>query len=86
MNGMVVVWFKRDLRITDHAALIQAQQYAQRAGEPLIGLYCIEPDLLKAADGSLRHYQCVYPALGWLQRQLAALNINLLIKTGSVLS
>lgn len=83
---MVVVWFKRDLRIADHAALIQAQQQAQRADEPLVGLYCIEPELLIGADGALRHYQCVYPALCWLQRQLAARNINLLIETNSALT
>ena len=35
-----IVWFKRDLRITDHAPLLAAS----RQEEPVIPLYIVEPD------------------------------------------
>ena len=42
-GGLQVVWFKRDLRVRDHAPLWHA---AQRG--PVLGLYVYEPELLAA--------------------------------------
>ena len=39
------VWFKRDLRIGDHAALAEA---AKRG--PVLPVYVIEPSIIHAAD------------------------------------
>ncbi|MDH4450088.1 MAG: FAD-binding domain-containing protein [Rhodoferax sp.] len=59
-----VVWFKRDLRTQDHAALQQALQ----AG-PVLCLYCIEPTLWAQADASTQHYQFLLECLRdtWVQ-------------------
>ncbi|MEP4997688.1 deoxyribodipyrimidine photo-lyase, partial [Pseudophaeobacter sp.] len=48
---MQVVWFKRDLRVVDHAALA----CAARAG-PVLPLYVVEPDLWQQPDASPRHW------------------------------
>ena len=58
-----VVWFKRDLRLHDHAALNQAL-----AGGPILCLYLIEPSLWAQADASAQHYQFIKECL----RELAA--------------
>ena len=44
-----VLWFKRDLRITDHAALAAAAE----AG-PTLALYVVEPDYWALPDTSAR--------------------------------
>ena len=41
-----VVWFKRDLRVHDHAALTAAVD----TGSPVLPLYVIEPSLLALRD------------------------------------
>ena len=38
-----VVWFKRDLRLQDHAPLAEAI----RAGRPVLLCYCFEPELMQ---------------------------------------
>jgi deoxyribodipyrimidine photo-lyase len=45
-----VVWFKRDLRLHDHAALTAA---AERG--PLLCLYVVEPSMWQHADASAQH-------------------------------
>ena len=40
---MNIVWFKRDLRLLDHAPLARAIEL----GQPLLLLYIVEPALLK---------------------------------------
>ena len=47
-----VVWFKRDLRVHDHAPLAQA---AQRG--PVLCLYVVEPSLWAQPDAALQHYR-----------------------------
>jgi deoxyribodipyrimidine photo-lyase len=44
---MNIVWFKRDLRIVDHEALVQASERG-----PLLPLYIFEPELWKEPDMS----------------------------------
>ena len=46
-----VVWFKRDLRVSDHAPLWHAAQQAN-----VLPLYVIEPELWQQADASNRHW------------------------------
>nr|WP_084625853.1 deoxyribodipyrimidine photo-lyase [Loktanella sp. S4079] len=47
---MQIVWFKRDLRVTDHKALAMAAE----AG-PVLPLYIVEPELWRQPDASLGH-------------------------------
>jgi deoxyribodipyrimidine photo-lyase len=43
---IVIVWFKRDLRFTDHEALF----YAQKQSLPILLIYCFEPSLINFED------------------------------------
>ena len=69
-----VVWFKRDLRVQDHAPLAAAA----KAGR-VLPLYIVEPDLWKLPDSSLRHWHFIHDSLMDLQRDLAALGAPLVI-------
>ena len=44
-GALQVVWFKRDLRVVDHAPLLEA---AQRG--PVLPLYVVEPELWQQQD------------------------------------
>jgi deoxyribodipyrimidine photo-lyase len=53
-----VVWFKRDLRLHDHAPLRAA---AERG--PVLPLYIVEPDLWRRPDASFRHWRFIRDSL-----------------------
>ncbi len=63
-----VVWFKRDLRIDDHAPLSEAA----RAG-PVLPLYIVEPGLWQQPDASCRHFSFLSECLKDLSNDLATL-------------
>ncbi len=54
-----IVWFKRDLRFTDHEPLF----YAQKESLPILFLYCFEPDVMAYADSDTRHWRFVLESL-----------------------
>ncbi|MGF1533081.1 MAG: deoxyribodipyrimidine photo-lyase/cryptochrome family protein [Bernardetiaceae bacterium] len=63
-----VVWFKRDLRLRDHAPLAEAL-----SGElPVLLLYIFEPIVAQHPDWSPRHWQFVRQSLQDLNHQLKA--------------
>ena len=72
-----LVWFKRDLRVTDHSPLVAAA----RRGE-VICLYIYEPDLIGADDFSKRHLLFINDSLTELDRDLRRLGSRLLIRRG----
>lgn len=61
-----LVWFKRDLRLTDHLPLQQA--IASR--ENLLLLYCFDPELIEDPHYDLRHWRFVWESLIDLNKQL----------------
>lgn len=67
---IVVVWFKRDLRFTDHAPLYHAQQQHL----PILLLYCFEPSVMQYPDSDVRHWRFVYQSLQEMQSKLANIN------------
>jgi len=73
-----VVWFKRDLRIRDHAALTAAVD----TGAPVLPLYIFEPSLLAHPHTSPRHVELVIDGLVDLRESLAALGAPLVIRVG----
>ncbi|MBE0471635.1 MAG: deoxyribodipyrimidine photo-lyase [Methyloprofundus sp.] len=75
---MHIVWFKRDLRIEDHQALIQAVQSA-----PVMPLYILEPELWQQPDMSRRHYMFLQDCLYELDQSLTMLGQKLIIKVGN---
>ncbi len=72
-----ILWFKRDLRLRDHAPL----QAALNAGaapnlRPLLLLYCFEPSVIADPNYDLRHWRFVTECLADLNRQLPAFVIG----------
>ncbi|MDP2220379.1 MAG: FAD-binding domain-containing protein [Hydrogenophaga sp.] len=74
-----VVWFKRDLRVHDHAAL---QQAAARG--PVLCLYVVEPSLWAEPDAATQHLHFLREGLLDLYAQLKALGTRLHVVTGEV--
>ncbi|WP_241969907.1 cryptochrome/deoxyribodipyrimidine photo-lyase family protein [Pseudidiomarina taiwanensis] len=58
-----IVWFKRDLRLTDHEPL----QAAIASGRPLILLYIVEPELVADPHYDIRHWRFVWQSLQQLK-------------------
>lgn len=67
-TALSIVWFKRDLRVSDHAALHAAQQ----GNLPILLLYCFEPSIMEYDDSDSRHWRFVYESLLDLQKSLNA--------------
>lgn len=65
-----IIWFKRDLRLTDHKPL----QLAIEDGLPTILLYCFEPSLVNYGDSSERHWRFVLQSLQQMQKGLEKYN------------
>ena len=73
-----VVWFKRDLRVRDHAPLYRA---AQRG--PVVCLYVYEPSLMGAAF-SAAHLAFINASLAALERELRGLGGALTLRRGEL--
>ena len=76
---IAIVWFKRDLRIADHASLSHAAMHG-----PVLPLYIIEPELWARPDASARQWAFTAECLAELQAGLAALGQPLVIRSGDV--
>lgn len=72
-----LVWFKRDLRLDDHAPLVEAC-----ARGPVLPLYIVEPALWQQPDAAPRHWDFLRGLLFDLDRQLRALGSGLHVYTG----
>ncbi|MFP4089559.1 MAG: deoxyribodipyrimidine photo-lyase/cryptochrome family protein [Cyclobacteriaceae bacterium] len=66
-QGINLLWFKRDLRLTDHAPL----HHAIRSGHPTLLVAFFEPSLMHAAESSSRHWRFVYQSLQEMRQKLA---------------
>jgi deoxyribodipyrimidine photo-lyase len=73
-----IVWFKRDLRINDHAPLLTASQ----SGAPIIPLYIVEPEYWKQPFASRRHWHFIHDCLCDLDSALTELGQQLVVKVG----
>ena len=74
-----IIWFKRDLRVEDNAALCEALLHGSTTA-----LYVIEPALWQQSDRSARHWHlCRHHLLG-LQQQLARLGGGLTVRVGEM--
>lgn len=62
-----LIWYKRDLRLRDHAPL----EEAIRLGKPCLLLYLLEPSLVAAPQYEQRHWDFVAASLRDMQDQLA---------------
>ncbi|MFN3953776.1 MAG: FAD-binding domain-containing protein [Pararhodobacter sp.] len=76
-----LLWFKRDLRTTDHPALALAAAQGR-----VLPVYIVEPELWAQPDASARQWAFLAECLDGLQGELAALGQPLLIRTGEVVA
>ena len=63
---MNVVWFKRDLRFTDHEPLYRALE----EDIPVLLVYFFEPSMLAYPDSDVRHWRFVHESLVEMQGRL----------------
>jgi deoxyribodipyrimidine photo-lyase len=70
-----IVWFKRDLRFTDHEPLFTAQQQSL----PILLIYCFEPSIMAYDDSDIRHWRFVYESLQDMQERLRNVNGEIFI-------
>ncbi len=72
-----VVWFKRDLRVTDHAPLLAAA-----ARGPVLCLYVVEPSVWSEPDAAAQHYAFVVESLRVLHSELKRIGSRLEVVQG----
>ncbi len=75
-----LVWFKRDLRVQDHAPLAEAMHF-----ENALGLVVIEPEWLNSPECDAKHVDFYLRCVSALARDLAQRGLPLLVRVGSML-
>jgi len=76
-----VVWFKRDLRVHDHAPLYEAAH----AEVPVLPLYIVEPDYWQQKFASRRHWHFIHDCLMELREDCCAIGQPLIVRQGTVI-
>ena len=79
---MVVVWFKKDLRLLDHEPLVKAIA----TGEQILLLYSFEPLWTNDAHYGEKHINFIKQSLSDLQRQLFLYDTKILVVAAEILS
>ena len=74
-----LVWFKRDLRLHDHAPLVTAQAHTKA-----LGLFVIEPEWLQSPECDSSHVDFALGCVAELRAALAQRGMPLLVRVGSV--
>ena len=69
-NPVNIIWFKRDLRFTDHEPLFMAQQ----ENLPILLVYFFEPSVMAYDDSDVRHWRFVYESLQEMQSKLKSVD------------
>jgi deoxyribodipyrimidine photo-lyase len=77
-GARALVWFKRDLRLEDHAPLAAAQQF-----ESALALYVMEPDWLHSPECSAAKVQFALDSLAPLRSALHQRGLPLLVRVGN---
>ena len=78
MEGLQIVWFKRDLRVIDHQPLLQASRQG-----PVLPLAIVEPQLWQQGDCSARQWNFCAEGLEELRVSLAGLGQPLVVRIGA---
>jgi deoxyribodipyrimidine photo-lyase len=77
-----IVWFKRDLRIHDHAPLHQASH----GDTPVLPLYIVEPDYWQQHFASRRHWHFIFDCLQELREDCLKLGQPLIVRIGEAVN
>ncbi|MGK0269513.1 MAG: deoxyribodipyrimidine photo-lyase [Cocleimonas sp.] len=83
-ESIAIVWYKRDLRIHDHAPLSMAAE-TQIKGIKVLPLYVVEPNYWALPDSSARHWQFITQSLTELNQALSNLGQGLLVEHGHII-
>lgn len=78
-NAVQLVWFKRDLRLLDHAPLFRASQQG-----PCVCLYVYESELLNSPEFDSSHLTFINEALAELAAGVARLGGKLITRRGNL--
>lgn len=70
-----IVWFKRDLRFTDHEPLF----YAQQSSLPVLLIYIFEPSVMSFHDSDVRHWRFIYQSIQDMNDKLKNLNSTIYV-------
>ena len=76
-----IVWFKRDLRLSDHQPLCHAIE----DGSPVLLLAFLEPSLMKAPQSDTRHWRFVYQSIQDMKERLGSRGHDILLLHAEVL-
>lgn len=68
-----IVWYKRDLRFTDHQPLFEAQ----RRDLPVLLLYIFEPSVMSYHDSDVRHWRFIYESIEEMNLKLKAFHTQI---------
>ncbi len=79
--GGALVWFKRDLRVADHAPLAEAARC-----EAALALFIVEPDWLASPECHPRHVAWLLQCLAPLRDALAVRGLPLLVRHGEAVA
>lgn len=79
---IVIVWFKRDLRLVDHLSIIEACN----TNHPVLPLYIVEPNYWQQPFASRRHWHFIYDCLAELRQDSQALGQGLVVRVGETLN
>lgn len=79
-TALNIVWFKRDLRVHDHAPLYEAS----KAELPVLPLYVVEPEYWQQAFASRRHWHFIHDCLAELREDCAKLGQPLVVRIGEM--
>ncbi|MGB0872353.1 MAG: deoxyribodipyrimidine photo-lyase [Solirubrobacterales bacterium] len=79
-SGPVIYWMSRDQRVFDNWGLIRAQEIASERDSHVVVLFCLMPTCGHAA---FRHYEFMLAGLEQVERDLAQLNIEFVVKVGN---
>ncbi len=79
-RGIQVVWFKRDLRVTDHVPLVEAAKHG-----PVLALYVVEQDYWQQPDTAARQWDFTSECLFQLRIDLKKHGLELKVQRGQVI-
>lgn len=78
---ITIVWLRRDLRLTDNTALLEAQ----KSGNKIVVLFIFDAHILDELDKDDARVTFIHHQLCELDKQLREMNSGLLVKTGEPL-
>ena len=81
MKNVHLVWFRRDLRVHDHAALAAAVA----SGAPVLPLYIFERDSWALPEHSRRQFDFLMDSLTELDEALTERGARLIVRKGDAL-